>query len=435
MLVSFSVENWMSFRDKVVFSMEATTAESRYESTIPDIKQQNIKILPAAVIYGGNASGKTNLFKALVFMKTFIINRRPNINSQIPVFPFRLSKQNILKPSWFEIEVIVDRDLYQFSFLVSTTAVINEQLRVYRNGSDELLLYERDEKGQISGSCAEDQKIKTIAEITSSNELFLTNFAFANIELFKPFFDWFNHSLELVSPNSTYIPTEKLFQKDEELYKKMSQRLEALDTNISQLDAKDVDLNNFSSSMIQSILKYPEDIVRFQNNSERYIAFKDESGLTVKKLVSLHFDEDGDSVEFETSEESDGSKRVIDLIPAFLDLERNKSLKVYFIDEIERSLHHRLTRNLIEGFLKTCSSASRAQLLFTTHDLLILDSSLFRNDEIFLVDRGEDAVSRLTSLSDFSLSGLDQNILKSYLQGRFGGVPSIIEEWSRGHDT
>lgn len=421
----------MSFRDKVTLSMQATDGKFGYESTIPDIEKQNIKILPSAVIYGGNASGKSNLIKALKFMKTFITNRRPKINAQIPLCPFRLSKINILKPSCFESEVIVDNDLYQFSFLVSPSAVINEKLIVCRNGSDGIVLYDRDENGQFSGSCSDDQKIKTIAETTSKNELFLTNFAFSNLELFKPLFNWFDNSLEFVSPNSTY---EKYPQYDEEFYKKLNNKINHLLPHISHLDTKDVDLHNFSPSLIDNLLKHPEDIVRFHIDGEFYIGFKNESGLsglTVKKFAPIRFDEDGDSVEFKPSEESEGYKRIINLLPAFMELEKTNSLKVYFFDELDRSLHHKLTRDLIGLFLHTCSTKSRAQLVFTTHDLLFLDCDLFRNDEIFLVDRGADGVSTLSSLSDFELEDLDQNKIKSYLQGRFGGVPNNNIELSR----
>lgn len=125
-------------------------------------------------------------------------------------------------------------------------------------------------------------------------------------------------------------------------------------------------------------------------------------------------------------QESDGSQRIIDLLPAFLELSSESSKKVYVIDEVDRSLHTLLTRHLLESFLSSCSSASRSQLLFTTHDVLLMDQKLLRRDEMWVAERGSLGESHLISFSDFKDVRYDKDIRKSYLQGRLGGIPNIF---------
>jgi AAA15 family ATPase/GTPase len=153
--------------------------------------------------------------------------------------------------------------------------------------------------------------------------------------------------------------------------------------------------------------------------------------LVAKKLMAAHTDVNGKDVVFEMNRESDGSLRAIDLLPAFIDLLSSKK-KVYVIDELDRSLHSRLTRSLLEEYLKSCSITSRSQLLFTTHDLSLMDQDLFRRDEMWVVERGDDGASELIAFSDYKEIRYDKDIRKSYLQGRLGGVPRISLAGSSG---
>ena len=118
-------------------------------------------------------------------------------------------------------------------------------------------------------------------------------------------------------------------------------------------------------------------------------------------------------------------QRLIDLLPAFHELISTDSKKVFVIDELNRSLHTLLTRNLLESYLASRQSGSRGQLIFTTHDGLLLDQALFRRDEFWFIDKDENGASLLSALSDFKDVRHDKDIRKSYLQGRFGGIPII----------
>jgi len=126
-------------------------------------------------------------------------------------------------------------------------------------------------------------------------------------------------------------------------------------------------------------------------------------------------------------------RRAIDLLPVFLDLCADKSHKVYVIDELDRSLYTLLTRNLLEGYLSSCSSQSRAQLLFTTHDVLLMEQELLRRDEMWVAERTASGASSLTSFSEYKDVRYDKDIRKSYLQGRLGGVPRVFGRNSCAH--
>jgi AAA15 family ATPase/GTPase len=131
--------------------------------------------------------------------------------------------------------------------------------------------------------------------------------------------------------------------------------------------------------------------------------------------------------------ESDGSRRMIDLLPVFLDLCMPNSKKVYVIDELDRSLHTLLTRNLLEGYLSSCSPESRSQLLFTTHDVLLMDQDLVRRDEMWITERTQSGTSTITSFSEFKDVRYDKDLRKSYLQGRLGGVPRVFFDGRNAH--
>jgi AAA15 family ATPase/GTPase len=137
-------------------------------------------------------------------------------------------------------------------------------------------------------------------------------------------------------------------------------------------------------------------------------------------------------------QESDGSRRVIDLLPAFLDMAAAQSSRVYVVDELDRSLHTLLTRQLLAGYLAACSPETRSQLLFTTHDVLLMDQKLMRRDEMWVTERDAEGGSSLFSFSEYKDVRYDKDIRRSYLQGRMGGVPRIraklwlnLNRWSK----
>nr|VFJ87980.1 MAG: AAA domain-containing protein, putative AbiEii toxin, Type IV TA system [Candidatus Kentron sp. LFY] len=161
---------------------------------------------------------------------------------------------------------------------------------------------------------------------------------------------------------------------------------------------------------------------------ERFMVTRKDGDLVAEKMFTYHPKANGTEARFEVRQESDGSQRLIELLPAFLKLSDSSSgsNNVYIIDEIDRSLHTLLTRKLIEAYLANCSKKSRSQLLLTTHDVLLMDQELLRRDEMWVTERNALGVSSLIPFSDYKDIRYDKDIRKSYLQGRMGGIPRFL---------
>lgn len=209
----------------------------------------------------------------------------------------------------------------------------------------------------------------------------------------------------------------------------MKDALSRLDTGITNLEFEAVRLEDFGlpKELLADIEENLKDgDVALLMLLREPIAISRRDGETfARKLVTFHSNIKGESVKFGMEYESDGSRRVIDLLPVFLDLCVDNSRKVYVIDELDRSLHTLLTRSLLEGYLSGCTSESRAQLLFTTHDVLLMEQDMLRRDEMWVAERIASGGSSLTSFSEFKDVRYDKDIRKSYLQGRLGGIPRV----------
>lgn len=430
MIISFGVENWLSFKDRVVFSMLASR-EQQHKERISKVDKYRTKILPIAAIYGGNASGKTNFFKALNFVKVLVV-KGTQPDSLIPIETFRLDVKEIDKPSRFAIELLIDELIYEFSFVATKNKILEEKLVIVTSASEKVLYERRDGKLFLDNSLEKDQFLHFAFKGTRDNQLFLTNSVSQKVENFQMVYNWFKDNLRLVAPDSRFQPFDRFIDEGQTLYSTMNEMLPQLDTGIIHLGGEEISFENIP--LPESLkMKLQEDVkegmtVRLMNIpiNERFVFTRKNGDLIAKKLVTYHPKSDGTEVKFEMRQESDGSQRVIDLLPAFLDISTENSKMVYVIDEVDRSLHTLLTRQLIEAYLFSCSSESRSQLLLTTHDVLLMDQQLLRRDEMWVAERDSSGSTNLFSFSEYKDVRYDKNIRKSYLQGRLGGVPRII---------
>jgi len=430
MLVKFSVENWMSFRDKADFTMVASK-EQQHGERLTRLNKYRLRLLPTAVLYGGNASGKTNFFKAINFAKHFVV-RGSSPEAVIPTDPFGLNPTDQKKPVRFSFEILINDTIYEFTFTLTSNKVVEERL-VRVMSSSEKVLYHRidgDTDPHLHTSTA-SERLKFAFEGTRENQLYLTNSVSQKLDAFKPIYDWFALTLVLVAPDTRFDSFEQFILEGSPLYETMNMILPKLDTGICHLGGEGI---SFDAIRIPEALKQKikEDVREGKaikivtDNDERIIVSREAGDLSVKKLYTYHRDSEGDRTRFEMKQESDGSKRIIDLLPAFLDLAQTEIPKVYVIDEIDRSLHSLLTQQLIEVYLSSCKADSHKQLLFTTHDLMLMNQKFFRRDEMWITERRQDGSSQLISLSDYADIRNDKDILKSYLQGRMGGIPHIL---------
>lgn len=424
MLISFSVGNWRSYRDRVSFSMIAGD-EKEYEKRLPFLKEYGIRVLPITAIYGGNASGKSNFFKALHFVKKLVVKgTQPEtpINREY----FRLNPEYIGKPSYFSAEIFANETIYEFSFSANNESILDEKL-VEINASDktEKILYSRIKDQTNFNETLKDIEFLNFAfKATRNNQLFLTNSVFQNIEYFKPVYDWFRNTLDLISPNSGFNNYEHFLNEDDPLSAAINKELESLDTGIVKLGGEDIPSDDITALYGRQIGEYLKEGEAIKLSGDHMLIRKDGEMIN-KKLVTHHKSSDGNTIKFEMSDESDGSRRAIDLLPAFLGMAKRDSKKVYIIDELDRSLHVNLTKNLVDRYLSNCTPESRSQLLFTTHDALLMSEELLRRDEMWLTERDDEGSSSLYPVSDFKDAKDDKDLSKSYLQGRMGGVPFL----------
>jgi AAA15 family ATPase/GTPase len=431
MLVRFSIENWMSFQDQVTFSLIASR-ERQHSGRIPKIGKLKLGVLPIAAVYGGNASGKTNLFKALHFARGLIV-KGTQPYSLIAVDSFRLGKaKKSEQPASFEFELLIDEAVYAFSFSVNHKTILEEKL-VHISGNSEKTLYQRTAgKLNLDPSLKSDQSLQFVFKGTRDNQLFLTNSVSQKINIFKPVYDWFKDNLELIAPDSRFELFEQFLDEGHPLYATMNKMLSQLDTGISRLGGEEIPFENLpllESAKMQLKEGVAEDTtVRLLGVpvNERFVVTRKNGELISKKLVTYHLNADGSETKFDVRQESDGSQRIIDLLPAFLELSAAQSKKVYVIDEVDRSLHTLLIRQLLENYLSKCTHHSRSQLLLTTHNVLLMDQNLLRRDEMWITERNEKGISSLLSFSEYKDVRNDKDIRKSYLQGRLGGIPRIL---------
>ncbi len=429
MLIRFSIENWMSFRDRVTFSMIASR-ERQHGERVPKIDKYRMRVLPVAAIYGGNASGKTNLFKALNFAKSLVV-KGVQIDGLIPVETFRLDSKQLDQPTRFTFELLIDENIYEFSFAVTRKAILEERL-VRITSTNEKVLYNRQKDNvEFDPPLDQDEYLEFVSRGTRDNQLFLTNSISQKVENFQPIYNWFKDSLELIAPDSRFEPFEQFLDKDSPLHPTMNKLLLQLDTGIVHLGAETIPLDNIPhiesyKSRLQEDVSEDTAVRLPMGPNHRYIISRENGELNAQKLVTYHLKSDGTETKFEMHQESDGSQRIIDLLPAFLDISEHKSPKVFVIDEIDRSLHTLLTRQLLESYLNTCSTKTRSQLLLTTHDVLLMDQQLLRRDEMWIAERDALGVSYMISFSEYEDIRYDKDIRKSYLQGRMGGIPRIL---------
>jgi hypothetical protein len=425
MLLSLSVTNWMSFRDEAILNMIATR-EKQHPHHVTHISPLDLKLLPIAAIYGGNASGKSNLIKAIRFVEQFILNP-PKPDASIPIRPFRLEEGEDSRPTSFAISILVEDSVYEYSFSLSTKKVLREELK--RIGASEERLFLRTDKPEdfyLSPKIQNGEEQKFAFRGTHDNQLFLSNSISQKLTEFKPVYDWFVH-LQLIFPDSSFS-LMRITREGHPLHDKFVIRMRELDSGIASFQQKKILPEDALSKALVETLS--ADL----KEGETYdglpwlpgISLRKENGAIVgQRLTPMHRNARGEEIPFDLEEESDGTQRLFDIVPAFLFLEEDRP-RIFVIDELDRSLHALLTRELLQRYLALDrKEPSRAQLIFTTHDVSLLTQDLFRRDEIWVAERDQSGASKLVAFSEFSDVRRDKDIRKSYLQGRLGGIPRI----------
>ena len=442
MLIRFITSNFLSFRDEIEFSMVPGKAHKHNHHVIKNGSRTGIDGLKSAVIYGANAAGKSNLVAAMEFAKDLIVDGTKPLRA-IQRKPFRLSKEHSELPTKFEFEMIVGKKAYNYGFEYNSQHVISEWLYQISKSANKML-FERstDENNVVTvqpglpnlrGQAA--SQFGFVAKGTRENQLFLTESVDRNLPYFKDIYSWFDEQLVFIFPHSRFS-IESQLDKDLSFGEALAQFLREFDTgifsiNLQQIDESDVKVPKEIFDRIGENLKPGKGVVISMNG--RYLVKKDDNGqLEYSKLVFRHqMNRSDELTTFEVADESDGTQRLIDLLPVMID--QRDSGRVFFIDEIDRSLHPLASYRLLEMFLNQNSTSESSQLIVTTHESSLLDLDLLRRDEIWFVEKNRESSSHVYSLEEFA-PRYDRDIRKGYLMGRFGAIPivnsSAVASWS-----
>jgi uncharacterized protein len=443
MIVSFSVANFRSFSSEETLSLVASKSLSGshddHTVSIPDSEE---RVLRAAVLYGANGAGKSNLFKALRYLKSVALEPRKK-NSGTGRQPFRLGGSQDA-PSSFDLQFIAADKLYRFGFKVDDERITEEWL-FQAVGAQQRPVYERttDEDGQViigaEGLKGAGEKVKALATVGGpQNQSFL---ATVNATLDARDFGedlgcvltWFKRSLILVGPDESIGATGHLLDQDPDFLLFAGAFLKSTSTGVDHLVvlreevSKDEHRSLLADGVVSWLLREVAEgedgsaRLRMQDGTELLVERKGGNRVFRISIQSAHEHEPGKVVQLDLIEESDGTRRLLNLIPALHCLRTASA--VYFIDEIDRSLHPILVKEFLEFFVKPCDGGLH-QIIVTTHESNLLDQDLLRRDEIWFAEKDPTEATRLYSLLDFKIRD-DPEIRKHYLQGRFGAVPFL----------
>ncbi|NJK93454.1 MAG: ATP-binding protein [Blastochloris sp.] len=413
---------------------------SAHEDHLVRIPGGNESILKTAVMYGANGAGKSNLFRALDYTRSVALRVRKK-NTGTKRVSFRLGAVQA-EPSSFDLQFMAGEKLYRFGFKVDDERITEEWLAEVK-GERLITLYERVTRpdGEVvvdtSGFVKAGPKLRALATVGGpTNVSFLATIR-ANLKAVDYGDDvaavirWFEHSLKLVTPDSTFSALGPLLADNTEFAAFAGDFLKHASTGVDHLH---VDKKEITEEQLRSVL--PEAVVTdvlkdLEENESTIIQLGEDSELLIERGKEHHFYQitihaahqrgDGDVTSFNLAEESDGTKRLLHLIPALHYLQKQDA--VFVIDEIDRSMHPMLVWKFLEFFLNDATSGQR-QIIVTTHESNLLDLELLRRDEIWFVEKDRNGATTLYPLTDFKVRQ-DLEIRKHYLQGRFGAVPFL----------
>ncbi len=420
MLIEFTVGNFRSFKDPVTLSMVAANTKARdpqinENNTVLTI--DNLTLLTSMAIYGANASGKSNLIKALIFMRQFVLfsSKSTQTDEEIDVTPFRLNIVNEKKPSFFEMIFLVNGITYRYGFEVNSKKIVSEWLFYSPHGREIRLFIRDDENIKLSKDFKSDNSVK---KLTRPNALFLSVAAQFNSEIASALLAWFR-SIGVISglDDIGYRGyTAKKFSEDEIYRSEILSLIRSSDIDIDNVIAEK---GKMSESLPQNMPQELRELLLAQN--------KGSDDIVNLKTEHRRFDAKGlpiSSVEFDLGEESEGTQKLFHMSGPIVDALVNG--KILVVDEIEARLHTFLTRKIIQLFNSQVTNPKRAQLIFATHDTNLLSNKLFRRDQIWFVEKDSQSASHLYSLAELKVRN-DASFENDYLQGIYGAVPMLEE--------
>jgi hypothetical protein len=417
MLIQFSVENFRSFRDQVTwdFQKKGRGEMSDHFFRVDDRWQ----LLKTTVVYGPNASGKSNLllaFRAFEFMVLHSAGNGPDDKLE-PYEPFRLNPQKVGAPSRMSIVFLIEGIRYQYEMIFNDHQILREQLDYFPHGV-KALLFSRQSGEPIKFGDSYEGGRKTIEQLLLPNQLFLSKAAENNARSVLPVYLFFRNRI-MVFPFLDMFREQSLSRlyarrlaesPDSAFSKRFNALICAMDTGVRKVEVEEIDWSRRSLPDV------------FSDKQKKQ--FQEEFKYDIKTLHPVF--QDGKEIgetHFDIKDESRGTQSLFVMAGILLDaLEEGR---VLVVDEFEKNLHPEITTYLVNLFHQPRLNPHNAQLIFATHDITQLSDQQFRRDQVWFVEKNETGASELFRLSD--IKGIRSNtpIDKWYASGRLGATPLI----------
>lgn len=444
MLIRFTVENYLSFKKPATLNM-VKSRERQMPDHVCDYGVSGYKLLRGAIVYGANAAGKSNLIHSMKTARDFIVN-----GTEIPQHKaFRLSPGNEILPSSFDFEFVVDGNSFAYGFEVLKGTVNKEWLYETKYKKEDILIFSRslmdgdtqvDFGGKMKGVSTNSAAIKSLGDLVETapvDKLALTDLIKRNVAsligedlmtYFHTVFDWFVEKLDVrkVGDKADPYDLERYFEMNDSKFKEeIGKVLKLADTGIDRIDLLEYEGELRAlfpmEDLVERLYALENDQRLFiQLKRRRFLATMLDGELSISRLIVIRKDTAGKEKVFELNEESDGTRRIIDLASLFL---RENNFNVIVIDEMDRSLHPAVTKMFHDLHYKKHTTS---QLIIASHEHYLLSQEHYRRDEIWFVNKNKDGNSELYSLSEYDAGvRFDKDIRKDYLLGRYGAVPNI----------
>jgi len=422
MIINFSVQNFESIKDKQTLSFEADKS-THLEDTYVQKTKTGHRLLKLGLIYGANASGKTNIFKSLHFLRLLVTNPVNNKTDKLTVNPFLLDDKTPNENTFLSIEFIQNETKYYYEVELNRAAIVKEALFQYKPKKSNIFRRTTDLKNQFTeiefGSKIKIDKTykKTLESNTLWNNTVLAGFLKTNIELkeLKEVVEWFA-GIGSIPSNLNSLPKEYFqiilnrINKEKDFF---LNQLRKADFNIFNLLVNvDADVDDKLNSFINELNLSDQQINKVKEKSQKSIEFE--------HLI------DGRKFALPYEAQSDGTKKFLILSHYLFVLLKSPQGSVLLIDELEASLHPELYTHFLMTFLL---NSKNSQILATTHNREILNNKdVFRDDAIWITNKNNQSCStELYSLADFDTSVIRDttNRLNAYKSGKLGGVPNL----------
>lgn len=411
MLVGYKFDNYTSFYEETILSMEAGKDRRFIEKNT--FKTSYGRLNKSVLIFGANGSGKSNLIKGLQYMCNCVLASFEVQAKIIAVLNnFAFNEASSKKAKSFEVSFIVDNILYEYGFSILNGKIEKEYLYKKVKRKSEVFIRNSPSWKDIKIT-NEFENVKHLIQNTREDALFLSWANFGNNELAMKIYNWFE-KIEIFDGDDTndfLSSTVEYLEENKDNKEKVLRFLNEAAINILDinLEIKEDDSRKFFMESLKKSVRDKLDSLP----SFRRIDLK-----VLHKVYSDSWSEIG-TVEKNIGIESNGTKKMFEIAGPIIDAIENG--KIIIIDEIDARLHPLLVNHLVKLFN---SNISNAQLICTTHNILLLDEEL-RKDQIYFVDKDKYGVSKIKCLSEFKGIRKDSKIIKQYLSGVFNSMPNI----------